>query len=161
MMMVYTKRRGLTLAALCLAIVGCGGPERPEMVPVSGVVKHGGKPVAGAEVSFHNDESPRAAQGVTDAEGKFQLTTFDDGDGAVVGLHKVAVAKVQTDAAISSADAEDPSAAYAAGMDAAASGKMDTIQKSELPAKYGNPDTSGVTRTVTKEGPNEFEITLE
>jgi len=162
MMMPYTTRTALILAVLCLTIAGCGGPERPELVPVSGVVlDKDGKPVVGAEVSFHNGDAPRAAVGTTDSEGKFQLTSFDEGDGAIPGDHKISIAKTQTDAAISGADAEDPSAAYAAGMDAAASGNMEAIQKNELDAKYANPETSGLERTVTKEGPNNMAITLQ
>ncbi len=162
MMMPYTTRTALMLAALCLTIAGCGGPERPEMVPVSGVVlDKDGKPVVGAQVVFKNANAPREAQGTTDSEGKFRLTTFENFDGAVIGEHKISVAKVQTDASFDDADAEDPSAAYGAGMDAAAEGNMEATRKHELPEKYANAETSELVRTVTKEGPNEFEIKLE
>jgi len=151
----------LTLVVICLAITGCGGPERPDMAPVSGVVlDKEGKPVVGALVIFMNDKAPREAQGTTDGEGKFRLTSFEDFDGAMIGEHKVSVAKVQGDAALDNADAEDPSAAYGAGMDAAMSGDTDAILKNELDPKYGDFETSGLTRTV-KEGTNEFEIKLE
>ncbi len=161
MMLSSTKWMALAPVALCLTIAGCGGPDRPEMAPVSGVVVQDGKPVPGAEVNFRNDKAPRAATGTTDNEGKFRLTTFENFDGAVLGEHKVGVVKVQTDAAISGANADDPSAAYEAGMAAAASGNMEAIQKSELPTNFADPETSGLKFTVTKDGPNEFEIKLE
>jgi hypothetical protein len=131
------------------------------MVPASGVVSYQGQPLVGAQVSFLNDKSPRVASGVTDAQGKFTLETFDPGDGALVGEHRVSVAKVKGAAELSSASAADPSAAYGAGMAAAASGKMATLQKNELPVKFANPASSGLTATVSKEGPNEFKFDLK
>lgn len=161
MTMLCTRLTALMLAALFLTIAGCGGADRPELVPVSGVVlDKDGKPVAGAEVVFHNPQAPRQAAGTTDNEGKFRLTSFEEGDGAIIGEHKVSVSKVKSDASLESADAADPSAAYGEGMDAAAAGDMDSIQTSELPAKYADPETSGLSFPVTKEGPNEFEIKL-
>jgi hypothetical protein len=160
MMLPSPKQTALALALLCLALGGCG-PDRPNMAPVSGVVTYQGQPVVGARVVFHNDLAPRAATGTTDQEGKFRLTTFENFDGAVPGEHVVTISKLQADAAVSSASADDPSAAYGQGMMAAASGNMEAIQKNELPAKYADPKTSELTRTVSKEGPNEFEINLE
>jgi hypothetical protein len=151
----------LALSLLTVLGAGCGGPERPNMAPVSGVVSFQGQPLAGAQVSFHNDKSPRVASGVTDAQGKFTLTTFDPGDGAIIGEHRVSIAKLQGASELSSASAADPTAAYGSGMAAAASGKMSTLQKNELPAKFANPTSSGLTVTVTKEGPNEFPFDIK
>lgn len=162
MMRPSTRRMMLMLVVLFLAITGCGGPERPDMVPVSGVVlDKDGKPVVGAQVIFKNGKAPREAQGTTDNEGKFRLTSFEDFDGAIIGEHKVAVTKIQGDAALDGADVDDPSAAYGDGMLAAAEGNMEAIQKNELNPKYADPETSGLTETVTEQGPNEFEIKLE
>jgi len=156
------KMMALVFAGLPFLLAGCGGEERPDLVPVSGVVTYQGKPVVGAEVVFHNDDAPRAASGVTDAQGKFRLTSYEDFDGAVPGECIVTVAKVETDAAINDANAEDPSAAYGEGMMAAASGDMSEIAKNELPEKYADPSTSGLTVTIKKEGPNDnIELKLE
>jgi hypothetical protein len=46
-------------------------------------------------------------------------------------------------------------------MAAAASGKMETLQKNELPAKFANPTTSGLTVTVSEDGPNEFPFDIK
>ena len=151
----------LALSLLTVLWAGCGGPERPNMAPVSGVVSFQGQPLVGAQVSFHNDKSPRVASGVTDAQGKFTLTTFDPGDGAIIGEHRVSIAKLQGASELSSASAADPTAAYGSGMAAAASGKMSTLQKNELPAKFANPTSSGLTVTVSKEGPNEFPFDIK
>ncbi|MGL4464990.1 MAG: hypothetical protein ACRC1K_22790, partial [Planctomycetia bacterium] len=67
--------------------VGCEAKfaDRPKLHPVTGVVKQAGKPVAGAQVAFHNGKSPRLAAGVTDADGRYRLTTFARDDGAIEG----------------------------------------------------------------------------
>ena len=156
-----TVRLSALAVFLAPILFGCGGSDRPDLVDVSGVVTLNGQAVQGAEVVFQNEQSPRAATGVTDADGRFVLTTFEDNDGAVPGEHVVTIGKVKTDAAISGALADDPSAAYGQGMEAAASGNMDAIQENELPAKYADPKTSELSETVTKEGPNEFEFNLE
>ena len=79
------------------AAVGCGraSPQfesRPTF-PVEGRVLIEGKPVEGVQVFFHPlDSSQRGApRGVTDAEGRFHLRTYHDGDGAPAGEYTVTV----------------------------------------------------------------------
>lgn len=161
--MRFLQSFSIALSLLTLLSLGCGGSAHPDMVPVSGTVSYQGQPLAGAQVVFHNDKAPRAASGQTDAQGNFTLTTFEPGDGAIVGEYRVSVAKIQGAAELSSASAADPSAAYSQGMMAAASGDMSSLQKHELPTKFANPQTSGLTATVSKDGPNKFpfELTAE
>ena len=95
---------GLALTSL----VGCGGvADRPQVYPVSGTVMYKGEPLEGANVSFHNDEAPRAAAGVTDAEGKFQLSMFGANDGSLAGQHVVTVTKYEAGAAASDGPSEE------------------------------------------------------
>ena len=82
--------RGLNLV-VCLLVLGGCGPHRPETAPVSGVVLLDGKPLAKAQVMFVLADGGRPALGETDAEGQYQLSTFEDGDGALVGRHGVAI----------------------------------------------------------------------
>jgi hypothetical protein len=88
------------LLLVAVAAVGCSGHQQehrpPKLVPVHGVVRLSGKPVDGARVDFFNTASDQpSASGMTDAEGKFRLTTYADGDGAVPGKYRVAVTKAQ------------------------------------------------------------------
>jgi hypothetical protein len=158
--MRFLKAFSVALSLLALLSAGCGGSAHPDVVPVSGTVTFQGQPLAGAQVVFHNDKSPRAASGETDAQGKFKLTSFEPGDGATIGEYRVSVSKIQGSAELSSASAQDPSAAYSQGMNAAASGDMSSLQKHELPTMYANPETSGLTATVTADGGNEFTFDL-
>lgn len=89
--MAVSCRLRIRLAlAVALAASGCGR-RLPPTAPVSGTITIQGRAVAGAAVSFVNDSAPRFAIGRTDAEGRYTLTTFTPGDGAVLGEHRVVV----------------------------------------------------------------------
>ena len=86
-------------AALACGLVGCNGGDPYATTPVSGVVTCQGKPVANATVNFTPQPQEgraegrrgRVALGITDQEGRFTLTTFENNDGAIVGKHTVSV----------------------------------------------------------------------
>jgi hypothetical protein len=89
-MRTIARRHGLVL--LALAAVGCGGKYTP--VAVEGTVTLDGQPVEGAMVSFLPENGTgRAATGMTDPDGTFQLTTFQEGDGALPGTYRVIVTR--------------------------------------------------------------------
>ena len=64
---------------------GCGGDN---VVPVSGVLLHKGKPVPDTRVNFYPDEG-RPVSGVTDGQGLFKLRYDAKRDGVEIGNHKV------------------------------------------------------------------------
>jgi hypothetical protein len=74
------------------ALVGCG-PPAAKLVPAAGRVTIGGRPAAAISVQFLPDDVPGETRptsfAVTDAEGMFQLKTYDGQDGAVEGSHTV------------------------------------------------------------------------
>ncbi len=75
--------------------VGCGKPS-VELVPATGTVTIDGQPAAGIMVQFMPavvDETVVAptSQGLTDAEGKFELYTLQNEPGAVPGPHRVSL----------------------------------------------------------------------
>lgn len=85
----------LIAATLAAAIVGCGGSDFPT-AQVSGKVVHQGQGVPNAGVTFAPEPaeggySGKSASGTTDASGSFTLSTYQPGDGAVVGKHRVYV----------------------------------------------------------------------
>lgn len=149
----------LLLAALVLS--GCGG--RPETCKVWGRVTVGGKPLAGAHVTLHPSEEGRgrAAHGSTDAAGKYTLTTFQPGDGAVPGEYKVAIKKVRIKSDIDvttltpnaqSAGKTDQYAKMVIGNDR----ESPVIPAGEIPTRYHDPETSDIVITVDPTKPNEF-----
>jgi hypothetical protein len=73
---------GLTLGS----ILGCGGGGSDKWVGAR-------EPVDGANVLFHSATKNLTAHAITDADGEYQMTTYEDDDGAVLGEHAVSVRK--------------------------------------------------------------------
>jgi hypothetical protein len=87
---------GMCVLAACLATAGCAKPVRAPTAKASGTLSAGGAPLAGVNVTF-TPAAGRSAGGTTDAEGKFSLSTFAPGDGAVPGKHRVTLSLKQAD----------------------------------------------------------------
>ena len=133
----------LMLGAVTLAGCSSNGDKwtkgRPPVHKAAGVVRHQGEPVEGAVVMYQSGE--QTAHGLTDAAGKFILTTFDEGDGAIAGTHKVSIRKTVYEKKPTKYDSpEERSVAKFA--------------KEMLPAKYGKLDSSGLTAEITAGGKN-------
>lgn len=143
------------LSGAAFGAAGCGGnADNPPVYPVMGTIVYEGKPVEGAVVAFCADHAPRLATGVTDAEGRFTLTTFNSGDGAVAGNHKVTVTKVLV---------ENTAAPQAAtGAEDAINRRAPPLkQQSLLPLKYGDPLKTPLEATVSESGANDFALKLD
>lgn len=76
----------IALAGLCFT--GCDG--RPKRVPIAGTVLIDGQPLKGGQIRIFPDTA-RSAQSMIDSEGHFELFTFETGDGAVLGEHRVEI----------------------------------------------------------------------
>lgn len=128
---------------------GCGGGDYPETVEVNGRVTLDGEPLPNAIVTFMPTDGQRTASGTTNAQGEFSLSTFEPGDGAVPGEHKVAVMPKEPPPMPGSSSPGDTGE-----------------EKSEnytppFPARYGQPGTSGLTATVSADQENDFILELE
>ncbi|MEW4527641.1 MAG: carboxypeptidase regulatory-like domain-containing protein [Maioricimonas sp. JB045] len=139
---------------LSLAAAGCGGSSgdkwtegRPETIPVTGVVTLNGEPLADATISFEPQGGDHAAYGRTDEEGRFELTTFEDGDGAVAGGYVVSVRKSEV---VTTPNPQDPNGP-----------PIKSEQINYVPEKYTRSRTSGLDAIVSAEGENEFTFELE
>lgn len=131
-------------------VVGCSGrakSNRPETVPVSGIVTHKGQPIEGATIMFFPKVPPgNGAGGLTDSSGEYRLTTFESADGAVPGSYLVTVMKTRVEA--------NPKA------------KHDPNEPPEhhvnlLPERYTNPQGSGFTAEIKKGDANQFTFDLK
>lgn len=172
---------GLFVAA---TMVGCSGDSgHVKTAACTGTVTYKGAPVEGAIVTFNpSDKSLKPAVGRTDAAGKYTLTTFEAGDGAIPGSYKVSVLKIDTSKlamkdtqnfAPGSQEALDAqyAAAESAGQDAMSGGANPGSKKSTttsgqatrdmLPLRYKDPEASGLIANVTDGGTNNFDFPLE
>jgi hypothetical protein len=138
--------------ALC-SIQGCSGGKEgdPNGKTVTGTVTYNGSPVEGANVTFMSANS--SAFGLTNAEGKYQLTTAS-GEKVSLGDYQVSIVKKEAPppSAASTNEAEyvppDPNAPPA------------PAPKDLLPAKYADAAKSGLTANVTADGENKFDFAL-
>lgn len=121
-------------------LAGCGGDRG--LAPVTGRVLLDGKPLEGAAVLFEPEAGGVPATGVTDAGGKFTLATTGRGAGASLGKNGVAVSKQVV---------AEPGRKVEEGEIVA--------MRSETPAKYASPRTSGITIEV-KRGLDPVELQL-
>ncbi|MSR58481.1 MAG: carboxypeptidase regulatory-like domain-containing protein [Planctomycetaceae bacterium] len=156
--------RCTAVAGVCLAfLLGCpgGGVAPTKTYPVSGSVAYKGEPVVGAKVTFMAEGSSAPASGITDKEGKFQLSTAAINDGAVAGEHKITVVKEEAaNATVDTSAMDDPAKMaqqYNKQKDSEAG--LNT-SKMTLPVKYASQATTTLKETVKAEGTNRFILQL-
>jgi len=125
---------------------------RPPVFPATGIVVYQDKPVAGATVMLESQSSDEKARGKvaighTDSGGRFRVRTYKEYEGAVAGPHRVSITKFE----------------YVENKPANADPNIDypLIPKPLLPERYKDFATSGLTATVTEQGPNSFRLQLE
>ncbi len=136
----------------CLGILifltGCGSGEMP-LGRVSGTVTLDGQPVSGGIIHFMPQSGP-AATGVIDASGRYNLTTYSEGDGAVIGSHTIYFAPNSDDSHMEGYSEAD----YAANKP-----PPEAPQAKFLPKRYLTPSSSGLSREVAV-GSNDFPLQL-
>ncbi len=136
-----------SLALICLSL-GCNSQPTGDIVPTSpaaGTATYQGKPLEFYQIRFIPEDG-RPAAGVTDEEGRFTLGTNDTGDGAPSGKHRVAISYVgppmPPDWGVTDFSPIPP-------------------PKFKVPAKYSDPEKSGITVEVPEDGKTDFKIEIE
>lgn len=139
------------IAALCAAAMfvlsGCGGEAsgQRETARVQGTVTYQGQPLTTGTVFFVPEGGGPTAEGQIGEDGTFELTTYEEGDGAVPGKHGVMI-HAQREVQEVLPEDEDP----------------DNPQDPQLiPPKYSSVETSGLTATVTADGENSVKFELQ
>lgn len=151
---MFRKQITLLVAMGLAAGVACGcsgGIKRPPLGKVKGTITYKGEPVSGAVVNFIMDGAPRVATGTTDSSGNFTLSSYNTDDGAVIGTHKVTIAK---------ADASVEKYAKYSPADLATKGPPPITGKGAIPAIYADVKTTPLKNTVDP-GVNEINIELK
>ncbi len=150
----------LVLSALALLIsIGCG-ESGPELVPVSGQVTVDGEPVESGTVTFY-PSSGRPATGELGPGGRYRLTTYNSGDGAVPGHHVVTIyAQDVHGSAPKLQNWSDELSYYDTPRDSSEA----LLQAAEtvwlVPEKYSDRSTSGLTADVNA-AQTDYDFTLK
>lgn len=128
------------IVLLLLLIASFAGCERgPRIVPVSGTITLDGRPVKDAAVMFLLNPGGRVATGITDAAGRYSLSTHPTGNGAFEGEHTVTVSLYRDE---SSPGTNTP--------EGAVSGSSLVKIVWLVPEKYSQPANSGLTASVNR-----------
>jgi hypothetical protein len=151
-MRMQTLRYAAAFILITQMFCGCSSSNKP--VEVEGIVLLDNEPVAEATVLFIPDgNSGQPAHGWTDENGKFQLTTFKENDGALPGSYKVTVTKSVPPPQPPEADPGDAKSVVAHFKAI----KQQKKVKSPLPAMYASAQSTPFHYTVPVEG----KVTLE
>jgi hypothetical protein len=142
--MLFSRRMWLVQAlaggALAAGLAGCG--ESVDVVPVSGTLTRGGKPLAGFIVTFQ-PTSGRPSVSPTDQNGHFDLKYTFEKKGALRGRHKVHI--------------QHPS--DFGGGEAATESKLTPSEIKEVIAKYGSAEVTPL--IVEIDGPKTLDLKLD
>ena len=109
------------------------------------------KPIEGAMVSFWHDKASRPATGITDAEGKYQLTMYEPLDGAMPGENRITVVKVEPGGTAPRMTPEEMAKGSASALvQMAQQGKATSDRpKPIIPVKYGSTTSSPLKDNVS------------
>src|SRR5688572_16422220 len=121
------------MTVTCIALVACSGG--PKLAESEGVVKINGQPAEKIRVQFWPEKEGPRSVGVTDAQGRFKLTTEDEtGPGAAIGPNKVTLLDLEL---------------YGGGRilgRAAEDTDISQGKKSRIDPAYNSPNTSGLSK---------------
>ena len=143
-------RSCLGLLGLLIAAAGCGG--KGATVPLHGIVKLDGRPLANATVLFLAQDPPkRDATAHTDADGVFRLSSFKPDDGAYPGRYKVVVQPPTPDTGVGVTPRR-------VQIRTAGSGRTSTGPPLTIPPRYSQPDQTSLVQNVPASGNVVFEL---
>jgi len=141
---------------MAAGLIGGCGPSRPATARVHGKITCGGQPVTQGTVTFYPEQG-RSASGRIQPDGTYTLTTFDEGDGAILGKHTVTVEAVRFTGGAPQPTSMDEEMRRAMEKKPAASGPP----KAEwlAPERYSKRDTSDLTFEVRPgDNPADFDL---
>lgn len=129
-----------------LMLIGCGGDDGPQLVPVKGIVTFKNEPIENINVMFEPlSKDGLIAEGTSGADGEFELQTRNPGDGAMTGEYKISFKYIS--------DVIPDMPGFAGGVEP---------EPSPIPEKYADANKSGFTATVAADASkNDFQFDLE
>ena len=121
--------RSFVALVLLGLLAGCSGSDQFPTAKVSGKITYQNKPVPNGTVMFVPEGDKPSATGELKPDGTYELTTYEEGDGAVLGPHTVMITAVE--------DMSNKLPEQRSG-----------TPQALVPVKYTNNSTSGLTAEV-------------
>ena len=141
-------------AAFCTLLFVLSGCGKSKLHPVKGIVTLNGKPLEKATVLFISEEADgRDVFALTDAEGKFELSTHTPKDGAMAGSYKIVIQYSEPD--------EGPLLTFATPADAQKASADKPPKEPILPSIYTDPGQTILKQQVPTEGFVKIELQAE
>ncbi|MBX3451342.1 MAG: hypothetical protein KF777_17370 [Planctomycetaceae bacterium] len=81
----------LCAALMAIGFTGCDHSDRMPVAKVTGIVLYDGDPLPIGSVLFNPLNGGPTAEANLEADGTFQLGTYEESDGAVLGKHEIIV----------------------------------------------------------------------
>jgi hypothetical protein len=131
-----------TILAVPVLLAGCSASNEFPTEEVRGKITYRNAPVTTGTVVFVPEGDKPAATGEIKPDGTFELTTYEENDGAVIGKHTVMVTAVED---------------MAGKLPEDSSGTPRVL----VPFKYSNHSTSGLTAEVVEGQPNAISLDLK
>lgn len=142
-----------------VGLAGCSPDSRrdgPEMVKITGLVTLDGQPLEGAHICFSPDVSGPAAFAVSDKRGRYELRTYEPGDGIIPGTYDITVSKEVVEPGMEF-DSQVAMEAYLKE-----SGERPSATKivNVVPEKYASKKTSGLKAEINAASARSFDLEL-
>jgi len=143
-------------SVVILFVSGCGGREYPPTYETTGLITLDGKPIEGVTVSFLPQDGQQPANGKTDTNGQYRLTSFSRNDGAMAGTFAIVMMKFPKIEVVTTPtgipwDPDKETDEYIFD---------DGKEENKLPEKYADSKTSGMLATVVADTVNTFDFEL-
>jgi hypothetical protein len=130
------------MLATVVVLAGCSAGDQFPTEKVSGKITYKNQPVTTGTVVFVPNGDMPSATGEIKPDGTYELTTYEENDGAVIGTHQIMVTAVED---------------MANKLPEERSG----TPRSLVPQKYSNYSTSGLTAEVKEGEPNTVNLELK
>ncbi|MCL2304121.1 MAG: carboxypeptidase-like regulatory domain-containing protein [Planctomycetaceae bacterium] len=140
-------------------VSGCGKPKIEGLVPVRGTIVYNGEPLADAVIGLTPKvfgSGARIGAGTTNTEGKFELRTIGE-RGVLPGEYTVVV--VKNEMLPGKPSAQTPRVDPKTGREIPVHSLPPEI-KSLIPKRYNDPNTSGLSVVVEKNGLADWRVEL-
>ncbi|QDT93506.1 hypothetical protein [Gimesia algae] len=134
-----SNRSGLLLSLGMLLCFGCGQPDdRLPTARVTGTVAFDGKPLTSGNIMFFPVSGGKHAVGMIGDDGAFHLSTYESGDGAIPGEHKVVIQVSHGSPDGTAVPQKTP----------------------RIPVKYSQRNTTTLIAEITAEGENQLNLNV-